>query len=82
MMKTILPTLALVLASATPSLAQSYAVTNGRVVTNTEQGVLASGTVLVRDGNIVAVGTDVSIPDGTEIIDADGGWITPGLFAP
>ena len=81
-MKTILPVLALALASTAPSLAQSYAVTNGRVVTNSDQGILANGTVLVRDGNIVAVGTDVSIPNGTEIIDANGGWITPGLFAP
>ncbi len=82
MMKAILPALALALASTAPSLAQTYAVTNGRVVTNTDQGVIADGTVLVRDGSIVAVGTDVTIPDGTEVIDADGGWITPGLFAP
>ncbi|WP_291842625.1 amidohydrolase family protein [Maricaulis sp.] len=81
-MRTLIPALALALASAAPGLAQSYAVTNGRVVTNTDQGIIPNGTVLVRDGSIVAVGTDVTIPVGTEVIDAEGGWITPGLFAP
>jgi imidazolonepropionase-like amidohydrolase len=62
--------------------AQTYAVTNGRVVTNTDSGVIANGTVLMRDGNIVAVGADVAIPAEATVIDADGGWITPGVFAP
>lgn len=55
------------------------AITNGRVLTITG-GTLESGTVLVEDGKILEVGTDVRIPEGTEIIDAAGGWITPGLI--
>lgn len=80
-MQRIISAMALSLALAAPGLAQSYAVTNGRVVTNTDAGIIESGTVLLRDGAIVAVGSDVTIPVGTTVIDADGGWITPGIFA-
>ena len=62
--------------------AQTIAVTNGRVITNTEAGIIESGTVLIRDGVIEAAGANVSIPAGVEVIDAQGGWITPGIFHP
>tara|TARA_R110002126_G_scaffold80048_4_gene198611 strand:+ start:373 stop:1644 length:1272 start_codon:yes stop_codon:yes gene_type:complete len=81
-MQRFISAIALSMALAAPGLAQSYAVTNGRVVTNTDSGIIENGTVLVRDGSIVAVGGDVTIPVGTTVIDADGGWITPGIFAP
>jgi imidazolonepropionase-like amidohydrolase len=38
------------------------------------------GTVLIRDGKIVAVGANVSVPQGAQTIDANGKWVTPGLF--
>lgn len=81
-MKNLLTALALTLAASGPVMAQTFAVTNGRVVTNTSAGILDSGTVLVRDGDIVAVGTNVEIPAEATVIDADGGWITPGVFSP
>ncbi|MGO1320387.1 MAG: amidohydrolase [Galactobacter sp.] len=37
------------------------------------------GTVLVSDGRIVALGPDLHIPDGAEVVDAQGGWLLPGL---
>lgn len=78
----------LLLAAATAAIglgaasAQTLAVTNGRVVTNTEAGIIENGTVLIRDGVIEAAGANVSIPSGVEVIDAQGGWITPGIFHP
>lgn len=80
-MKKLVTALALTLAATAPVMAQTYAVTNGRVVTNTSSGVIENGTVVVRDGDIVAVGQDVQVPAEATVIDADGGWITPGLFA-
>jgi imidazolonepropionase-like amidohydrolase len=70
------------LLTGAPALAQTIAVTNGRVVTNGEAGVIANGTVLIRDGVIAEVGAQVRIPSGARMIDAEGGWITPGLFHP
>lgn len=55
------------------------AITNGKVLTIT-QGTIEQGTVLVDGCKIVAVGTDVEIPEGATIIDAAGKWVTPGLI--
>lgn len=41
---------------------------------------IENGTVLIENGRITAVGTDVSIPAGARIIDASGKIVTPGLF--
>ena len=59
----------------------SFAVTNARVYTlDGEQDVLESGTVLVEGGQIVAVGAEVEIPEGVEVIDAEGGSLIPGII--
>lgn len=81
-MKSILSASLLAAALAAPALAQDVAITNGRIVTNADQGVVETGTILIEDGEIAAIGEDVSIPSGVETIDAEGGWITPGLFHP
>ena len=58
--------------------AQTVAITGGRV--HPVSGpVIEHGTVLIRDGRIVAVGANVSVPDGARRIDAAGKWVTPGL---
>lgn len=62
--------------------AQTTVFTHGRVVTNTDQGILDNASVVVRDGVVVEVGSNVTIPTGANVIDAEGGWITPGLFHP
>lgn len=51
------------------------------MVTNTDAGIVDNATVIVRDGDIVAVGRDAAVPDDATVIDAAGGWVTPGLFA-
>ena len=39
--------------------------------------------VVIRDGVIVSVGDSGEVQDDSiEVIDAQGGWITPGLFHP
>lgn len=55
------------------------AIVNGKVLTIT-QGVKDNATVLVKDGKIEAVGTDVEVPEEAEVVDATGKWVTPGLF--
>jgi imidazolonepropionase-like amidohydrolase len=41
--------------------------------------VIEGGTVLVRDGRIVAVGRDVAVPPDAAVIDARGKHVVPGL---
>src|SRR6266851_328918 len=60
-------------------LAQTIAITGGTVYP-VSGPKLANASVLIRDGRIVAVGTNVPIPPDATRIDAAGKWITPGLI--
>jgi imidazolonepropionase-like amidohydrolase len=41
---------------------------------------IENGTVLIKDGRILQVGTGVTVPADATVIDAKGKWVTPGLF--
>lgn len=58
--------------------AQTIAITGGKVFP-VSSAPIDNGTVLIRDGKIVAVGADVSIPSDAQRVDATGKWVTPGL---
>jgi imidazolonepropionase-like amidohydrolase len=76
--------LALILAAAavaSPAAAQTFAITNAHLVTPGPVGEVDSGTILVRDGRIVAAGNGVTVPAGLRTIDAKGAIVTPGLIA-
>ena len=45
----------------------------------TPGGILYDATLLLKDGNILAVGTGLEIPAEAEIIDAKGMWVGPGF---
>ncbi|MEO9079762.1 MAG: amidohydrolase family protein [Rhodanobacter sp.] len=70
-------------AAGSPSHSSStYAITGGTVYTLGAAGKIEHGTVLIKDGKITAVGTNVSIPADAERIDATGKIVTPGIFDP
>jgi imidazolonepropionase-like amidohydrolase len=58
--------------------AQTVAITGGKVYPVSGPPI-EGGTVLMRDGKIVAVGKDIAIPANAERVDATGKWVTPGL---
>jgi imidazolonepropionase-like amidohydrolase len=60
-------------------LAQTIAITGGTVFP-VSGPKLEHATVLIRDGRIAAVGSDVAVPADATRIDATGQWITPGLI--
>ncbi|HET9275774.1 MAG TPA: amidohydrolase family protein [Gemmatimonadales bacterium] len=68
-----------VLLAATPAAAQTIAITGGTVFP-VSGGRIQNGTVVIRDGRIVAVGAGVAVPAGAQVVDARGKWITPGLI--
>lgn len=43
-------------------------------------GNIEHGSILIRDGKIAEVGTDVKAPDGATVIDANGQYVTPGII--
>lgn len=60
-------------------LAQTIAIT-GATVYPVSGPKLEHATVLIRDGRIAAVGTDVAVPAGATVIPGEGKWVTPGLI--
>jgi len=72
--------LALILvAASTTVFSQTIAITNGKVYPVSGPPI-NNGTVLIRDGMIVAVGPQVTVPAGAQRIDASGKVVTPGLI--
>ena len=63
----------------TAANAQTIAITGGTVYPVSGPKI-PGGTVLLRDGSILAVGANVTIPDGATRVDAGGRWVTPGLI--
>jgi imidazolonepropionase-like amidohydrolase len=57
----------------------TFALTHASIETVTK-GVIANGTVLISNGKIVDVGTNVSIPPDAEVLDCNGLWIYPGMI--
>jgi len=58
---------------------QTLAITNAKIYPVSGPPI-AKGTVLIRDGVIVGVGDNVTVPSGAQTIDASGKVVTPGLI--
>lgn len=56
------------------------AITNARIITMKGDEVIENGTIVIDRNKIIAVGTNVSIPDNTKVINASGKTIMPGII--
>jgi imidazolonepropionase-like amidohydrolase len=68
-------------ALALPAAAQTVAIVNARIEP-VSSAAIPSGTLVIKDGKIAALGASVQVPAGARVIDAKGGVVTPGLIAP
>jgi imidazolonepropionase-like amidohydrolase len=57
----------------------TFALTNATIETITK-GTVTNGTVIISNGKIVSVGSNVVVPQGAEIIDCKGQYIYPGMI--
>ena len=55
------------------------ALRGGTLVTVTG-GTIPNGTIVLRDGKIAALGTNVTIPAGAEVVDVTGKFVSPGII--
>jgi imidazolonepropionase-like amidohydrolase len=55
------------------------AIRNATLVT-ASRGTINNGTIVMRDGKIAAVGANVQIPDGAQIIEGKGKFVSPGII--
>lgn len=51
----------------------------GATVFTVTNGTIPNGTVIVRDGKIAEVGPNLQVPQGAEVVDATGKFLTPGI---
>ena len=72
------PFLLLALGGSMPAAGQTVAITGGTVYP-VSGAPIERGTVLIRDGKIVAVGADVAVPADAQRVDATGKIVTPGF---
>ncbi len=56
------------------------ALTNARIATMADEGVIERGTILVRDNRIHAVGADIEVPGDAVVLDLDGRTVVPGFI--
>ena len=66
--------------AAPPEQPAAVVFQNATVWTCGKAGVLENASVLIVDGQVVAVGTSVKLPDNAVVIDAAGKHITPGII--
>jgi imidazolonepropionase-like amidohydrolase len=67
-----------------PSTYQRHAnppvvIRNATIMTATGQEI-AGGSIVLRDGRIVAVGATVEAPADAVVVDGTGKWVTPGII--
>ncbi|HEY2376298.1 MAG TPA: amidohydrolase family protein [Gemmatimonadaceae bacterium] len=77
-MRSLTKQLVLALVIAAPAGAQTIAIVGGTVYPVSGPAI-SNGTVVIRDGRILAVGANVPVPADAQRIDAAGKIVTPGL---
>jgi imidazolonepropionase-like amidohydrolase len=79
MKKLIFAFFAIISLSTASVFAQSYAITNAKIVT-VSGATIEKGTVVVRDGLIESVGENAKVPADAKIFDAAGLTVYPGFI--
>ena len=72
-------TLSVITATSAGAQERVTAITNATILTVTN-GTIEQGTVLIRGAKIAAVGKDVAVPAGANVIDATGKFVFPGII--
>jgi imidazolonepropionase-like amidohydrolase len=57
----------------------TFALTGATIETITK-GTITNGTIIIRNGKIEAVGTNITVPQGAEVINCNGLKIYPGMI--
>jgi imidazolonepropionase-like amidohydrolase len=65
-----------------PVATGAFAIVNARVVQGTATPAIENGTIVIRDGRVVAVGPAATtpVPAGMKRVDASGTTVIPGLW--
>ena len=62
-----------------PDVAPVIVIENATILT-VSHGAIEHGSVLIKDGKIAEVGKSIKAPQGAQVIDAAGMFVTPGII--
>ena len=79
-MKRLGRTLVLLLSLSNGVLAQTIAITHAKAYSIPGSPPLQDATILIHDGHIADIGTEIQVAAAARIIDAQGKIVTPGLM--
>ncbi len=71
----------LLAAGLTTASAETLLIQDAEVHTLGSKGIMERADILVADGVIKSIGSDLRAPEGARVIEADGRPVTPGLWA-
>ena len=80
MLRSLVLLAACLLGAASPSGAQVTAIRAGHVIDVADGRAVADQTILIEDGVITAVGSDVAVPDDATMIDLSDSFVLPGMI--
>ena len=76
----LLAAIALVAPASPQGQAAPVIVIRGATLLTVTKGTIQNGTVVLRGGKIEAVGANVAVPSGAQVIDATGKFVSPGII--
>ena len=65
-----------------PAVAEDITVIKADRVDTVTSGMIENGIIVIKDGRITAIGSDIEIPEAADIIDVSDKTIFPGLVNP
>jgi imidazolonepropionase-like amidohydrolase len=68
-----------VLTMPVPAAGTLVAITHATILT-ASHGTIEDGNILIRNGKIAAVGKEVAVPAGAQVIDGNGKFVMPGII--
>jgi imidazolonepropionase-like amidohydrolase len=76
----LLAAIALVAPAAPQGQAPPAVAIRGATILTVTKGTIPNGTIVLRGGKIEAVGANVPVPAGAQVVDAGGKFVSPGII--
>ena len=67
-------------APAAPADAPPVILIQKATILTVSHGTIEHGSILIKDGKIAEVGSSIKAPQGAQVIDANGQFVTPGII--
>jgi imidazolonepropionase-like amidohydrolase len=80
-MRCLLLSATMLMTFAAPALAEPVAIINAKLIIGDGSEPIENGTVIFDNGKIQSAGSNLALASGMQVIDAQGKWVTPGIFA-